>query len=68
MAYKQKFVVFLLIGIGFTIQGVARLSQLIIYSNMNWFELVYSTFTLIIGVSVLFLSRDNFKNMRKDKE
>ncbi|MFC9540376.1 hypothetical protein ACFTQ7_10905 [Lysinibacillus sp. NPDC056959] len=68
MAYKQKFVVFLLIGIGFTIQGVARLSQLIIYSNMNWFELVYSTFTLIVGFSVLFLSRGNFKNMRKDKE
>jgi len=68
MAYKRKFVVFLLIGIGFTIQGVARLSQLIIYSNMNWFELVYSTFTLIVGFSILFLSRDNFKNMRKDKE
>ncbi|MFE3575299.1 hypothetical protein [Lysinibacillus sp. NPDC059133] len=67
MAYKQKFVVFLLIGMGFTIQGVARLSQLIVYSNLNWFELIYSSFTLIVGFSVLFISRDNFKKMRKNK-
>ncbi|MEQ6354751.1 hypothetical protein ABNX05_08995 [Lysinibacillus sp. M3] len=67
MAYKQKFVVFLLIGMGFTVQGVARLSQLIVYSNLNWFELIYSSFTLIVGFSVLFISRDNFKKMRKNK-
>lgn len=65
MAEKQKFITFLLIGLGFTIQGASRFSQLIVYSNMSGLDLIYSSFTLIFGVSVLFISRNSFKKMRK---
>ena len=65
MAEKQKFITFLLIGLGFTIQGTSRFSQLIVYSDMSGLDLIYSSFTLIFGVSVLSISRNSLKKMRK---